>query len=607
MLTYFRILAYGRSYFRFGILAVAALLVSTLFSAVSLVSVIPFLEILFTTGPVTAPEAPLVWYDTASLKAHGFYYLSQAMATYGPQRLLLYFCLFLLVAILIKNAARYLSAFWIAPLEHGIVKSLRDTLFAHLSELGLAYFTRRKKGDLIGVLISDVQVVQEAVIGTFFALLREPITMLAFFLALLFISWQLTLFILIILPLTGWVISRISRSLKKRTRRGQEALGRLIGRLDEFITGIRIVKAFQKEAYENARYQAENQRYTDLQVAVRRRVELASPVTEVLSLLVICLIIYYGGGLILGQEATLKASEFIGFIAVFSQFLAPIKVISNAVTKIQKGLAAYERITQVLESVSDVPEAAAPRRVAALETEIRFEGVYFRYGEEDVLQDISFSLRKGETVALVGPSGGGKSTLADLLPRFYDPYRGQILLDGTDLRDLALADVRRLIGIVSQEGLLFHDTVLQNIAYGDPQPDRAAVMEAARIANAHEFIMALPQQYDTLIGERGTMLSGGQRQRIAIARAILRNPPILILDEATSNLDTQSEKLVQEALDHLMQARTSLIIAHRLSTIVHADRILVIEAGRIREQGRHEALMAAGGLYRELYQLQFRG
>ena len=355
------------------------------------------------------------------------------------------------------------------------------------------------------------------------------------------------------------------------------------------------------------RYDRRNQEYTRIQVLIRRLSELASPITEVLSIGVVCAIVLYGASLILSEQSELSATEFIGFVALFSQFLAPIKVAANALSKAQQGIAAFQRIEGLLHEQPEIEDPAQPLPMGEFSSAIEFEGVWFRYDQKDVLQDIRFRLEKGQTVALVGPSGGGKSTLVDLIPRFYDPYRGSIRIDGKDLRSIAVSALRSQIGNVTQEGVLFHDTVLGNIAYGIKSPDREAVITAARIANAHEFISRLPAGYDTVIGERGTMLSGGQRQRISIARAVLRNPPILILDEATSNLDTESEKLVQEALENLMANRTSIVIAHRLSTILKADHILVIQEGRIVEQGTSDELLARGGMYKKLYDLQFEG
>ncbi|MEO0469252.1 MAG: ABC transporter ATP-binding protein [Bacteroidota bacterium] len=606
MQTYFRIIRFGKPYFWWGGLALICILVYTIFSAVSLVSIIPFLEILFGQADIGAPSMPFSWLDIAAVKAHGYYFLSQQIAATDKMQVLLYFCITVCVMIVVKNLARYGSSFCMAPLEFGIIRNMRNQMFGHMSSLDLNYFTKNRKGDLISRQVSDVQTVTFAIVSNLQMIVREPLTVFVFFFTLLFISWKLTLFTLLILPLTAILINLIAKPLKRDTRRGQEVLGDLLGILDEFISGIRIVRAFQKEEYERGKYQQQNDEYTRLQVSIRRKVELASPVTEIISVGIVCIIIFYGGSLILEANSQFKASEFIGFIAVFTQFLSPIKVISNAISKIQKGIAAFERIDDMLQEKVSIQSPPHAKAKTTFTDHIRFEKVGFRYDADgpEVLKDIDFSLKKGQTVALVGPSGGGKSTLADLLPRFYDPTAGQILLDGTDIRQMRLEDLRAQIGIVSQEGILFHDSVLHNIAYGIEALDRGAVIEAAKVANAHEFISELPEGYDTLIGERGTRLSGGQRQRIAIARAVLRNPAILILDEATSSLDTQSEKSVQNALTQLMQNRTTLVIAHRLSTIQNADLILAIEMGQIAERGSHQELLAQNGLYKKLHSLQ---
>lgn len=605
MLAYFRIIAYGKSFLWLGGLALGFLLIYTFFSAVSLVSVIPFLEILFSQEIIPPPTEDFSFWSSTSLKAHAYYALGQQIELRGASQVLIWFCMALMLSIFIKNASRYLTQWFIAPLEQGIIQQLRNHLFAHLSQLGLSYFSKEKKGRIISIVVNDVQLIQESVLGTLLAIVREPITILTFLLTLLFLSWKLTLFVLIILPVTGLVINAIAGPLKRSTRKGQTALASLTALLDEFIGGIRIVKAFQKEEFIGQKYGKKNQEYTRLMVSVRRKADLASPITEIMSVGVVCLIIYYGSTLILNQQSYLKASEFIGFIAIFSQVLGPIKVLSNAFTKIQKGVAAFERVEELLHQEIDVQESDDAKPITQFEHSIEFQHVYFRYETTDVLSDISFQLLKGQTVALVGPSGGGKSTLADLIPRFYDPREGKILIDGKAIDGLRLSDLRQLIGQVQQDGILFHDTVLNNIAFGDPNPNRQKVEEAARVAHAHEFISELSEQYDTIIGERGTMLSGGQQQRLTIARAIYHNPPILILDEATSNLDTQSEQLVQQALDQLMSNRTSLVIAHRLSTIQHADLILVIDQGKILERGTHQDLLQRDGLYKKLYSLQF--
>lgn len=611
MRTYLRILMYGRAYFWIGGLAIGFMFIATVFGAISLASIIPFLNILFsehTAQTLVEPEMAFSIFSPTSIEAHAYYQLDLLIQTVGKMKTLSYFCVALIVVTLIKNVSRYLSAFFISPFEQGVIYSLRTRLFSHISKLGLPFYTRKKKGDIIGVLVSDVQVVQESVISTVQSILREPLTIVVYLICLLLISWKLTLFTLIVLPVTGIFIDKVRRPLKLLGLKGQEVLGELVGTVDEFISGIRIVKAFQKEQFEVDRYQVQNEAYTRMQVSIRRRVELASPFTEIVSILVVCVIIIYGGSLILGDNhGALKSEAFIGFIAFFSQFISPIKIFSNSVSKIQKGIAAFQRIEELLHEKPSIEEVSDPKRLQTFEEKITFDNIYFKYGEEDVIRGVSFEVFKGQTVALVGPSGGGKSTLADLIPRFYDPYEGTISIDGIDTRQLKVEDLRALIGYVTQEGILFHDDVLHNIAYGIKNPSREAVIEAAKVANAHDFIMQLPQQYDTVIGERGTMLSGGQRQRISIARAVLRNPPILILDEATSNLDTESEKLVQEALEKLMSNRTSIVIAHRLSTILKADQILTIERGQVVERGTHDELIEEGGMYKKLYELQFEG
>lgn len=604
---YFNILRYGSAYYRNIAIAFLFLMIYTVFSAVSLMSVIPFLEILFQAdNQATTPPVMQSAWDISMWKAQGYYLLHEWIRT-SPSKfhVLLSYCGVLMLAILLKNFGRYMSVYYIAPLEHSIVKELRTHIFSHLTKLGLPFYTSRKKGDIIGLMVSDVQVVQEAVIGTVMNLLREPLTMLTFLLAMMFISWKMTLFTLIVLPLTGFFLNLISKTLKRKAVLSQEALGELTAILEEFITAIRVVKSFQKEDFEAKRYEQQNDIYNVQQIAYRRRVELASPVTEILSVLIVCVILLYAGSMILAGNGELKANEFIGFIALFSQFMLPIKNISTGISKINKAIVSYQRIEDLLAVAPVIVNAKDAISFSHFEKEIRFEQVSFQYKTEKVLKNISFSIQKGQTVAIVGPSGGGKSTLVDLIPRFYDTVSGKITLDGIDIKQINLFDLRQQIGYVTQESVLFHDSILHNIAYGIENPDKNAVKAAAEIANAAEFIEKLPQKYDTRIGERGMMLSGGQRQRIAIARAVLRNPPVLILDEATSNLDTESEKWVQDALDKLMQNRTSIVIAHRLSTILKADKIVVIDKGEIVEEGTHLLLLAKNGVYKRLYEMQF--
>ncbi|MCB9232616.1 MAG: ABC transporter ATP-binding protein [Bacteroidia bacterium] len=604
MKIYFSILSYGKKWFTHGWISIFFLLLNSFFNVVSLSMTIPFLEILFSDSVPQYP-GPLEWTST-SLKAHLNYELLSYAQEVGKFQLLVRFTGVLALAIFLKNLCRYGFSWLVVALEQGIVFTMRKHLFGHLSTLSLDYYTGERKGEIINVMVNDVQIIQESVVGTFRTIVRDPITMITFLFTMIFISWKLTLFSLLILPITGFLINIITKSIKRKAHQSQRRLGKLIGVIDEFVGGIRIVKSFAKEEYERKKYAEENDAYQGMMVALSRRADLASPLTEVLSIFVVIGIILFGGKMILDGSGELSPAEFIGFIALFSQFLAPLKTMATAVSKVQRGVASYERVQKFLTIKSKITEKENCLPIREFTSEISFENVSFSYGQEEVLSNVNFTLKKGETVALVGPSGGGKSTLADLVPRFYDPVAGKILLDGVDIRDYCLADLRKLFGIVTQEGILFNSSVASNIAYGEENPDMDRLREAAGIANAAGFISELPEGYATEIGERGTRLSGGQRQRLAIARAVYRNPPILILDEATSALDSESEKLVQEAFNNLTRDRTSLIIAHRLSTIIHAHKILVIDQGKVVEQGTHTELLKLNGLYRSLHDLQFR-
>ncbi|MDW3647970.1 MAG: ABC transporter ATP-binding protein [Bacteroidia bacterium] len=608
MRTYLRVIAYGRPYFSFGAFAIVSLFLYTLFSTATLLTSIPFLEILFDNSQKIAEANPaeLSIADTDSIKDYAYFKLEQAKQHYGTWNMLIFICVGLLIINLLKNAFRYLASWNIAPLEFGILENIRNDLFDHLNTLSMSFYSKKRKGDLINTTLADVQVIQEAVISTVQQVIQQPFMILVVLATLFVISWKLTLFVLIILPITAYFINIITKQLKRKAHRGQEVLGELVSTLDEFVGGIRIVKAFQAEDFEKEKYQSRNRDYSKLQISIKRRVETASPTTEILSFAIIAVIILYAGNLILeGTEGSPKRSEFIGFLVLFTQLLNPIKIFSNSIAKVQKGIAAFERIESLLAEKAEIIDVPTAISVNKFKETLEFQDVYFKYEKDDVLKGISFKLEKGKTIALVGPSGGGKSTIADLIPRFFDPYQGKILLDGTDIRQIKLKSLRSFIGNVTQESILFHDSIASNIAYGIADASKEDIIQAAKIANAHRFIIDLPEQYDTIIGERGTRLSGGQRQRISIARAVLRNPEILILDEATSNLDTESEKLVQEALEKLMQERTTLVIAHRLSTILNADEILSIEGGRIVERGKHQELIQNSGMYRRLYDLQF--
>ncbi len=610
MRFYLNILAYGKPYLKYVIWAIVCLGLYNVFSAASLTLIIPFLEILFSDKTPATPAIAFEWGMVVSnvsvAKDHGFYALYQMMETLGRVETLAYFCVFIAIAIFLKNLFRYLSAYLLTPVEFGIVQQIRDRFFDKLTQLSLPYFTRKRRGELVNLAATDMANVQDSVVGTLPSLVSDPITMLILLFAMLVISWKLTLYMLIVLPLTGLVINGLAGPLKRKVLKGQELLDALFAVIDEFIGGVRIVKAFAAEGYVRGKYHDLNERYTRITVGFRRQVELASPLTEVIAVLVILSIILYGGSMILSKQAELKASEFLGFIILFSQFITPIKTFAQATSRVSKARVSYGRIEALLNEPILETEGAGGEQVSAFTDKLELQHVHFEYEPgRAIIKDISLTIHKGETIALVGPSGGGKSTLIDLICRFYDPQGGSIQFDGADLRKIDGPSLRRLMGIVTQEGILFNDTIKGNISYGETRYSDEEIMRAAKIANAHEFITELSNGYNTVIGERGLTLSGGQRQRISIARAVLKNPPILILDEATSALDSESERLVQDALDKLMQNRTCIVIAHRLSTVLHANRIAVIKEGEVVEYGTHTELAVKNGLYAKLYAMQF--
>jgi ATP-binding cassette, subfamily B, bacterial MsbA len=606
MKLYLRILAYGKPFLAQGILGFACLFAYNFFSIFSIALVIPFLQILFQQGDAAAMVDAARASADPDWMQRGYLFVADLVAERGKLEVLYGLCITLGISIFLKSLFRYLASWFIAPFEQSVIHLMRKRLFDHLSILSMSFFTGKRKGNIINVLVTDVQIVQESVIGTVQNMVSDPISMLLILSSLFVISWKLTLFTLLVLPVTGLFISFISKSLKRKARSGQERLGNLIAILDEFISGIRIVKAFGTENFEKRRYEEMNGQYRDLMVSLKRRSDMASPLTEVLSVGVVITIILFGGSLIISGKGELMPSAFIGFVALFGSFIQPIKTFSSALSRIQRGIASFQRIEEFIQIPEDVKERPNAMPMKSFSGSICYEQVSFAYdAEETVLRQVSLEIKKGQKIALVGPSGGGKSTLADLLPRYYDPLQGKITIDGIDIRDLKVVDLRGSIGVVTQEGILFNNTVLANIAYGDQVPDKEKAENAARIAHAHDFIEQMPEGYATMIGERGTKLSGGQRQRLSIARAIYKNAPILILDEATSALDSESERLVQEALEQLMQGRTSIVIAHRLSTILDADQIFVVEGGKIVEAGTHQALLAQNGLYRSLYNIQF--
>ncbi|MCS7036119.1 MAG: ABC transporter transmembrane domain-containing protein [Saprospiraceae bacterium] len=600
-----RLLRYFRPYKRLLLLAVVSNLLMSLFLVVSIPVLQPFLQILFDLpGKAAAPPALQAATGFRALEQAVSGYFADLVRTQGRERALLWVCGLLVFTFLGKNLFRYLSLYFLAPVRNGVVRDLRNRLVVKILELPLSYFSEARKGDLMSRASADVQEVDSSIIGVVESVAREPIIILGSLAFMLYVSPTLLGFALLLMLFSGLVIGRIGLALRRQSREAQGNLGMVSAVLEETLGGLRIIKGFNAQRWQQARYERENARYAALLTRIGRRRDLASPLSEFLGIVAVAVILWFGARQVFSGEMT--APTFITFLYAFYNIIEPAKRLSAASYSIRKGLGALERVEALLAEPVSIRDQEDAQPVQAFREGIEFQRVSFRYpnAETDALRDISLAIPKGKVVALVGASGAGKSTLADLLPRFYDVTEGRILLDGVDIRRLRIRDLRALMGIVSQEAILFNDTVRNNIAFGLEGVSDADIEAAARAAHAHEFITALPHGYDTNIGERGTKLSGGQRQRLTIARALLRNPPILILDEATSALDSESEKVVQAALNRLLQNRTALVIAHRLSTVQHADEIIVLDQGRIVQRGKHESLLQQGGIYQNLVALQ---
>jgi ATP-binding cassette, subfamily B, bacterial MsbA len=578
-------------------------LLTAFFSLFSFMLLIPFLGMLFGTQDLVL-EKPDFEFSSTSLLDTFYYYMSFIIREKGETQALIYVSLFILVMVFFKNMFFFLANYFMAPLRNGIVKDIRNKIYKKVLNLHIGYFSKEKKGDIISRMTTDVQEFEWSAIASIEMVFRDPILIIIYLVSLFIISPVLTTIILVLLPISGFIIARIGKSLRKSSAEFRERMGTLLSMMEETLGGLRIIKAFVAEKKVENRFISENNKYTRVANRIFRREYLASPLSEFLGVLTLIIVMNYGASLVIGEKSEMKPEIFIGFMLIFSQIINPAKAVTNAYYRIQKGMAAIDRINNVLDAEHMIKESLNPIRTKEFNSDFEFKNVTFRYAETEVLKNINLKIVKGKTIALVGQSGSGKSTLVDLIPRFYDVVEGEILLDGINIKEIKINDLRKLMGNVNQESILFNDSIFNNIAFGVEDATEQQVIAAARVANAHDFIMETPEGYQTNIGDRGSKLSGGQRQRISIARAVLKNPPILILDEATSALDTESERLVQDALINLMKNRTSVVIAHRLSTIKHADEIYVLHEGQIVEKGSHEKLLAINGVYKKLHDLQ---
>ena len=596
-------------------LAVAFNILSALLNLVAFSLVMPILNILFQIEERVTTYIPFSsldlttragWSELTHVVTNNFgYFISNMIETKGASYTLVILGIYLILMTLLKVGATYLGGFFLIPIRTGVVRDLRNQLNRKILDLPLAFFSEERKGDVLARITGDVGEVENSVMSSLDLLLKNPILIFVYLGSMLLISWQLTLFVLLVLPLAGFIMGRVGKSLKRTSLEAQNQWGQLISQVEETLGGLRIVKAFTAEEFVEGRFVRSNEEYRHTVMGVSRRQLLAHPVSELLGTTTIAIVLWYGGSLILNQESSITASTFIYYLVIFYSLINPLKDLSKGAYAIRKGMGSMERVDRILKAESSIVDPVQPKPVT-FEDSIELEHVSFRYAEEWVLRDVNLKIRKGQTVALVGHSGSGKTTLVDLIPRFYDVVEGRICIDGTDIREVSVSDLRRLMGNVNQEPILFNASVFDNIAFGVDGAQEEEVRRAAEVAHADEFIQEMPQGYQSNIGDRGGKLSGGQRQRLSIARAVFKNPPILILDEATSALDTKSERLVQNALDRLMSGRTTIVIAHRLSTIIHADVICVVDGGRIVEQGTHEELLALDGHYAKLHAIQMK-
>ena len=603
MKEFFRILKFAKPYLPFALANIVFNILTVLFSLVSLTMVIPFLGLLFGTQEKIY-EAPALSLNVDSIIQNFYYYITQIIESKGQVEALFFICMMVLVMFFFRNLFRYLALYFLSPIRNGVVKDMRNALHKKMLLLPIGYYTEKRKGDIISRMTADLVEIEWSIMSSLEMIFKDPLNIIVFLGTLIALSPQLTLFVIVLFPITGFLIARIGKSLKKSSIKGQNQMGELLSNIEENISGLRIIKAFDAEKNSQKHFQENSSRYSNIMTRLLRKKDLSSPMSEYLSTIVLICVMWFGGQLVLGAESHLSPEEFIGYIVIFSQIIPPVKSFTSAFYHIQKGSASAKRVCEILDEENPIQDPVHPKGKGVLQKGIQFQNVSFSYEQKEVLTKIQLDIKKGETVALVGQSGSGKSTIADLLARFYDIQQGEILIDSINIKDYKIADLRAMMGIVSQDAILFNDSVFNNICLGKNKATKKEVIAAAKTANAHEFIMQMQEGYNSKIGEGGNKLSGGQKQRLSIARAILKNPDILILDEATSALDTESENLVKDALYKLMQKRTSLVIAHRLSTIQHANKIVVLHEGKIKESGTHQELISKKGIYRKLYELQ---